>query len=63
MKYIIMSLSLLAMTTISCSSVENEKENPSIDSLKIDYVDERTELVDTVKKKSAKNPFISKWSV
>lgn len=39
------------MMAISCSSVENEKGNPSIDSLKIDYIDERTELVDTVKKR------------
>ena len=71
MKYTIIYLSLLAMTSISCNCFQEEstetKDSLKIDSVKIDTVkvdtqevDSRSEVIDTLKKKNVKSQFTSK---
>ena len=60
MRYTIIYLSLLATTTISCNySLEREDKAPA-DTVRVDTVDSRTEILDTVKKKRANSQYISR---
>ena len=60
MRYTIIYLSLLATTTISCNYALEREEQPAADTIRVDTVDSRTEVLDTVKKKRARNQYISR---
>ena len=64
MKYTTILLAFLATTIVSCSSIGGGEvetsDSTAVDSVKLDTMDNQTEVNDTIKKKGVNNLYSSK---